>query len=357
MSCSMPPASSTASACAGSRRRRACAGRSRCTALAVAQAADCAGAAAPRADAVVSALPGVPVGVVTADCVPILVATDDRHRGGRDPRRLARARLRRGGGRDRGAARRVGERAAAGGGDRSAHRRMLLRGGRAGAGGSGAGFRRGSRGGAPPRRGRVTPGSTSAGSPARRCCAPGSRRARSARCRAHARAAIRCASTPTAARAHPPAVSTISSRRAGPRLDTQGGGVLAFSRSIRLRSGFPVSRRPLPLGQPDRRSSAPPGARGSMSQIELSEVFREGGFRARFGSTSGSDQPNEGRQSRPQPAPGLPIHAAATGSRARRRDRGGVPGRPRRRVAPGLPGSVVRSHTTSTHHQRKEKIS
>jgi len=42
----------------------------------VAQAAGCVGAAAPRADAVVSALPGVPVGVVTADCVPILVATD-----------------------------------------------------------------------------------------------------------------------------------------------------------------------------------------------------------------------------------------------------------------------------------------
>ena len=42
----------------------------------VAQAAGCVGAAAPRADAVVSALPGVPVGVVTADCVPILVAAD-----------------------------------------------------------------------------------------------------------------------------------------------------------------------------------------------------------------------------------------------------------------------------------------
>jgi YfiH family protein len=41
----------------------------------VAQAAVCRGTAAPRADAVVSALPGVPVGVVTADCVPILVAT------------------------------------------------------------------------------------------------------------------------------------------------------------------------------------------------------------------------------------------------------------------------------------------
>ena len=42
----------------------------------VVQAAGCVGAAAPRADAVVSALPGIPVGVVTADCVPILVATD-----------------------------------------------------------------------------------------------------------------------------------------------------------------------------------------------------------------------------------------------------------------------------------------
>jgi len=41
----------------------------------VVQAAACLGTAAPRADAVVSALPGVPVGVVTADCVPILVAT------------------------------------------------------------------------------------------------------------------------------------------------------------------------------------------------------------------------------------------------------------------------------------------
>ncbi|HEY8152863.1 MAG TPA: polyphenol oxidase family protein [Myxococcota bacterium] len=42
----------------------------------VAQAADCLGETSPRADAVVSALPGVPVGVVTADCVPILVATE-----------------------------------------------------------------------------------------------------------------------------------------------------------------------------------------------------------------------------------------------------------------------------------------
>jgi len=42
----------------------------------VAQAAGCLGEAAPRADAVVSVLPGVPVGVVTADCVPILVATE-----------------------------------------------------------------------------------------------------------------------------------------------------------------------------------------------------------------------------------------------------------------------------------------
>jgi len=41
----------------------------------VARAADCAGAAAPEADAVVSALAGVPIGIVTADCVPILVAS------------------------------------------------------------------------------------------------------------------------------------------------------------------------------------------------------------------------------------------------------------------------------------------
>jgi len=42
----------------------------------VAQAAACLGEAIPAADAVVSALPGVPVGVVTADCLPILVATE-----------------------------------------------------------------------------------------------------------------------------------------------------------------------------------------------------------------------------------------------------------------------------------------
>jgi YfiH family protein len=42
----------------------------------VAQAPSCLGEAPPRADAVVSALPGVPVGIVTADCVPILVAAD-----------------------------------------------------------------------------------------------------------------------------------------------------------------------------------------------------------------------------------------------------------------------------------------
>jgi hypothetical protein len=41
----------------------------------VARAADCAGATPPEADAVVSTLMGVPVGVVTADCVPILVAS------------------------------------------------------------------------------------------------------------------------------------------------------------------------------------------------------------------------------------------------------------------------------------------
>ena len=41
----------------------------------VARAADCVGAAAPEADAVVSALAGVPVGIVTADCVPILAAS------------------------------------------------------------------------------------------------------------------------------------------------------------------------------------------------------------------------------------------------------------------------------------------
>jgi YfiH family protein len=41
----------------------------------VTQAARCTGARAPEADAVVSALAGVPVGVVTADCVPLLVAT------------------------------------------------------------------------------------------------------------------------------------------------------------------------------------------------------------------------------------------------------------------------------------------
>jgi hypothetical protein len=41
----------------------------------VARAADCVGAEPPEADAVVSALAGVPVGIVTADCVPILAAS------------------------------------------------------------------------------------------------------------------------------------------------------------------------------------------------------------------------------------------------------------------------------------------
>jgi YfiH family protein len=41
----------------------------------VARAEDCAADAAPDADVVLSSLPGVPIGVVTADCVPILVAT------------------------------------------------------------------------------------------------------------------------------------------------------------------------------------------------------------------------------------------------------------------------------------------
>ncbi len=41
----------------------------------VVSAADCVGATPPEADAVVSSLAGVPVGVVTADCVPILVAS------------------------------------------------------------------------------------------------------------------------------------------------------------------------------------------------------------------------------------------------------------------------------------------
>jgi YfiH family protein len=49
-------------------------GRSRCTARSWRRRPAAWASAAARADAVVSALPGVPVGVVTADCVPILVA-------------------------------------------------------------------------------------------------------------------------------------------------------------------------------------------------------------------------------------------------------------------------------------------
>jgi len=41
----------------------------------VARAADCVGATPPEADVVVSTLAGVPIGIVTADCVPILVAS------------------------------------------------------------------------------------------------------------------------------------------------------------------------------------------------------------------------------------------------------------------------------------------
>jgi YfiH family protein len=41
----------------------------------VARAEECSDDAAPDADVVLSSLPGVPIGVVTADCVPILVAT------------------------------------------------------------------------------------------------------------------------------------------------------------------------------------------------------------------------------------------------------------------------------------------
>jgi YfiH family protein len=44
---------------------------------AVARAEGCAGAAPPEADVLVSALAGVPIGVVTADCVPILVAAGE----------------------------------------------------------------------------------------------------------------------------------------------------------------------------------------------------------------------------------------------------------------------------------------
>jgi len=44
----------------------------------VVDASQCrAGAEAPEADAVVSGTPGLPVGVVTADCVPVLLATRD----------------------------------------------------------------------------------------------------------------------------------------------------------------------------------------------------------------------------------------------------------------------------------------
>jgi len=43
----------------------------------VANVEDCAGPAPPDADAVISALASVPIGVVTADCVPILAAAAD----------------------------------------------------------------------------------------------------------------------------------------------------------------------------------------------------------------------------------------------------------------------------------------
>ena len=44
--------------------------------IGVAMASECAGAQLPEADAVVSSEAGVPVGVITADCVPLLIATD-----------------------------------------------------------------------------------------------------------------------------------------------------------------------------------------------------------------------------------------------------------------------------------------
>jgi purine-nucleoside/S-methyl-5'-thioadenosine phosphorylase / adenosine deaminase len=43
----------------------------------VARAEACRADPPPRADAVVSRVPGVPVGVVTADCVPVLLAAED----------------------------------------------------------------------------------------------------------------------------------------------------------------------------------------------------------------------------------------------------------------------------------------
>jgi YfiH family protein len=45
--------------------------------IAVAMASECVGPALPEADAMVSTEPGVYVGIVTADCVPLLMASDD----------------------------------------------------------------------------------------------------------------------------------------------------------------------------------------------------------------------------------------------------------------------------------------
>jgi len=315
----------------------------------VAQAAGCVGAAAPRADAVVSALPGVPVGVVTADCVPILVATDAGtavaaiHAGWRG---LACGVV---------AAAIEALRAESGG----AVRLVAAIGPHIGAccyevdepvlealaptfGGDLAAALR--------RRGRVTPGSTSAGWPVRRCCAPGSRRARWAGCRAHARAAIRSVSTPTAARAHPPAVSTTSSRRAGPRLDTQGGGALAFLRSNRLRSGFShpaglsPSVSPIGGGCTARR---PRSARSRLQPRFPGKIWVNFWIRSteRWKTVKASTCTR--------------LADPCSGNRFE-----GPPPRPRRGARPTAAASRPRTarqrsprHTTTTHHQRKEKIS
>ena len=109
--------------------RRAWSGSRRCTAPTVVRVTEpWPAGAGPRADAMVTDRPGIALGIVTADCAPVLFADPDGRRGRRRPCRLARRGRRRAGGdgrRDGRARRRAGADRRR---DRAVHRPGLLRG-------------------------------------------------------------------------------------------------------------------------------------------------------------------------------------------------------------------------------------